>query len=59
MSGTPLWLDLEPQYIDKNFKKVIGYLSAESKKVEHDSFYSETVSLLAKRSAEIMANLSS
>jgi len=57
MAGTPLWLDLVPEYIDNNFKKVIAYLSAESKNREHDSFYEETVQLLSARVFRMMDEL--
>lgn len=59
MAGTPLWLDLMPEYIDSNFEKVIAYLSVESRQTEHDIFYEETVQLLGARVFRMMDELAS
>lgn len=59
MAGTPLWLELVPEYIDNNFEKVIAYLSAEARNKEHDSFYEETIQLLSERVFRMMDELAS
>lgn len=56
--NTPLWLEIKPEYIDSNIDSVISYLSRNYNKSDNDSFYDETVKLLAARSSEIISGLS-
>lgn len=57
IQNTPIWLDLKTEYLDANIKRVLEYLSTESRHLETDAFYEQTGTLLKKRVKEIITEI--
>lgn len=57
-TATPIWLKMEPEYIDANFDRLTEYLKNGSQERKKDDFYNETLVLLRIRVNKYLEELS-